>query len=242
MNNSVDPISDTPQTRLSEAWRILGKLGHIDTIFNHISTASCDMDGVLQVTMNPDGYFPSEVPAERMITFPIQAVGTIDAERLGVNRDGFELHSTVHRARMVPGTVLHTHSPYALAVGATSHGLLPVSQTAMEFVRDAIYIEYDGLFRNLGKNRAFTEFSARGGIAFLRNHGTLIVAKHIEDAVYMQHFLEEACKTQVIALSQNQELLVPLDEVVKNASNTLIQDRHSEAIKLFGAFKRTLLR
>jgi len=59
--------------------------------------------------------------------------------------------------------------------------------------------------------------------------------------VYIQHFLEDACKMQVITLSQNQELLIPPDVVIKNASNILKQDRHREATKLFGAFRRTLL-
>lgn len=244
MNNTINRNelkTETPQNKLNDAWRILGKLGHVDTIFNHISIAWHDKGGELRITMNPDGYFPSEVSPEQMVTFPFKACDALDPKTLGVNLDGFELHSAVHRARMAPGVVLHTHSPYALAVGATSCGLLPISQTAIEFVPDAIFIDYAGLFRNLTQHRQLIEFCVRGGIAFLRNHGTLIITEEIEEAVYIQHFLEEACKIQIATLSQNQKVMSPSEDVVNTASDILKRDRRHEANKLFRAFKRTIL-
>lgn len=226
---------------LTAAWHIVGKLNYVDAIFNHISVASHDSTGRLIVSINPDGFFASEVKPSDWITFPLEEADSLDPEVLGVNADGYRLHSQLHRLRSRPGSVLHTHSEYALAVGATADGLLPLSQIAIEFVREAVCVDYGGLFRDAEMEPALKQLVQAGGVALLRNHGLLIVADNVEEAVYVQHYVELACKIQVLALSQGKSLLTPPDEIVADAASELRKDRSEAAKKLFEAFKRVLL-
>jgi hypothetical protein len=56
----------------------------------------------------------------------------------------------------------------------------------------------------------------------------------------MQYYLEEACRTQVIALSQGRDIATPSDTVVASTAAKLARDRKREAAKLFAAFRRSL--
>jgi ribulose-5-phosphate 4-epimerase/fuculose-1-phosphate aldolase len=240
MADRLDENVEYPPRKLCDAWRILGNLGYIDTIFNHISVAWVDESGETLVSMNPEGFLATEVVPARMVTFALQADQRAGPCDLGVNEDGFILHTRIHLTRGMAGVVLHTHSAFAVAVGATSLGLLPISQTAIEFVANTKVVEYSGLFRNHGDDKVIDKFCMDGGVAFLRNHGTLIVADQIEEAVYMQHYFEEACRTQVLALSQGREMAMPTNLVIANTAAGLARDRKKEAAMLFAALRRNL--
>lgn len=227
--------------KMTKAWRILGKLNYIDAVFNHISCAWVDDRGRIFITMNPDGLFAIEVDAQDWITFPLDEVGRLNPKRLGVNADGFALHAKLHAARKKPGCALHTHSENALAVGATGDGLLAISQTSIEFATEITYVDYDGLFRGGELVPSLSQLGALGGVAFLRNHGLLVVAEAIEEAVYMQHYVEVACRIQMLALSQGKVLVQPSKEIVARAAADLKSDRADASLKLFMGLERTLL-
>jgi ribulose-5-phosphate 4-epimerase/fuculose-1-phosphate aldolase len=68
----------------------------------------------------------------------------------------------------------------------------------------------------------------------------LIVADEIEEAVYIQHFFEEACRTQITALSQGRELILPPENVILSTAAGMKADRPQESVKLFAAFRRCM--
>jgi ribulose-5-phosphate 4-epimerase/fuculose-1-phosphate aldolase len=230
-----------PQIRaVTDAWRILGQLGLVDTIFNHISATIADPTGTLQLVMNPEGRLPKELSTENMCVFPVQKYKPSEASLLGVNPDGLQLHSAMHRVRMKPGAIIHTHSAHCLAVGCSDQGLLPLSQTAIEFSDEVAVIEYGGMFRSQELTKRLINLATNGGIALLRNHGTLVVADSVAEAFYMAYFIEEACKIQVITLSQGVRIILPKKEAIADAQQAMRGDRAKAAAQLFGAFRRNM--
>ncbi|MFK4529176.1 ribulose-5-phosphate 4-epimerase/fuculose-1-phosphate aldolase [Bradyrhizobium japonicum] len=227
--------------KMTDAWRILGKLNYVDAIFNHISTAWIDGRGRIFVSMNPDGVLAVEMRPSDWITVPLDEIDKLNPEKLGVNADGYKLHRLIHKVRARPGSALHTHSENALAVGTTSAGLLPVSQTAVELIPETICVEYQGLFREAEIDPALMGLFETGGVGLLRNHGLLVVAPNIEEAVYLQHYMEVACRVQILALSLGGSPLTPPDHVVTQAATELRKDRAAAAEQLFKAFQRVLL-
>jgi ribulose-5-phosphate 4-epimerase/fuculose-1-phosphate aldolase len=226
-------------TATADAWRILGQMGLVDSIFNHISTAALDTDGQLCLLMNPEGLLASEVSPEAIRVIPFSAISAATPEHLGVNADGYRLHSVLQQARGRQGSIIHTHSLYALAVGC-SESLLPLSQTALEFVDDVTMVDYSGMFRGGSITDELKELATRGGVALLRNHGLLAVADSVAEAFYLVYFMEEACRIQVTVLSQRSAIrLCPREAwaVTKAAMRT---ERPRVASQLFEAFRRRL--
>jgi ribulose-5-phosphate 4-epimerase/fuculose-1-phosphate aldolase len=240
MENDVR-MPPAPQIRaVSDAWRVLGHLGLLDTIFNHISSVVADPFGKLQIILNPAALLPHELRPEHLCILPLQNYLPSDAAKLGINPDGLHLHALIHCVRMRPGAVIHTHSRHCIAVGCSEQGLLPLSQTAMEFVGDLEVVEYGGVFRSYLLTEQLKTLANRGGVALLRNHGALVVADTIPEAVYLAYFLEEACRIQVVTLSQGVPIVLPPESVIAEARQALRDDRIKVAGWLFDALCRQL--
>jgi ribulose-5-phosphate 4-epimerase/fuculose-1-phosphate aldolase len=62
----------------------------------------------------------------------------------GINKAGYVIHSAIHEARPEVGCIIHTHSWASMAVSALDCGLLPITQTAMRFLKIG-YHEYEGV-------------------------------------------------------------------------------------------------
>lgn len=59
-------------------------------------------------------------------------------------------------------------------------------------------------------------------ILILRNHGVVICTKSIHEAMFFLYHLEKACKTQCIALSSGQELVMPSHELCVDSVSDLL--------------------
>ena len=62
----------------------------------------------------------------------------------GINKAGYVIHSAVHAARPDVACVIHTHSWASMAVSSLDCGLLPLTQTAMRFLKIG-YHDYQGV-------------------------------------------------------------------------------------------------
>ena len=223
----------------ARVWQILGELNLIDSIFNHVSVVSKSHDEKFIMSMNPEGLLPFETLLDTIRIFPLKEYNLKDARYLGVNPDGLYLHSYIHFCRKKPGAIIHLHSPYSIAVGNTRQGLLPLSQTSIEFWNDIITVEYSGLFRSGDLDENLRFFVQKGGVVLLRNHGLLSVADTVEEAFYLSYYLEEACRIQCLTLSQNTEIVMPKDhQITIETSQNMKSDRPELALKLFDAFCR----
>jgi ribulose-5-phosphate 4-epimerase/fuculose-1-phosphate aldolase len=225
---------------LVNAWKILGTIGLVDTIFNHISCSVKDSKGNFQMLMNPSGILPHEISLKNLRNFPLKKYDIEDANNLGVIPDGIKMHSRIHFVRKKEGVIIHTHSPYSIAVGCSKIGLLALSQTAMEFVEQLKIFEYKGMFRKHDLDNKVSELALTGGCAFLRHHGILVIADSISEAFYLTYYLEEACKIQVLTLSQKLPTALPKHSIVKETQRNLLNDRQVFAKQMFDAFCRQL--
>jgi ribulose-5-phosphate 4-epimerase/fuculose-1-phosphate aldolase len=235
--NSESPV-DKQRRLIADAWRILGGLGLVDTIFNHISSTIDNGTGGLTLLLNPDGRLPHEVRAQDLCACALRPYEAHEAAAIGASADGLRLHSLIQHLRGRSGTVIHTHALYSIAVGCSEHGLLPLSQTALEFYGDVEVFDYNGLFRGEGPTAPMRRIASDGGVGLLRNHGALVVADSVEEAVYLAFYVEEACRIQVTTLSQGVRYQLPTAAVISDAHATLRADRLQAATKLFEAFRR----
>jgi ribulose-5-phosphate 4-epimerase/fuculose-1-phosphate aldolase len=118
----------------------------------------------------------------------------------GINRAGYVIHSAVHAARPEIVCVIHTHAFASMAVSALQCGLLPITQTAMRFLKIG-YHEYQGVVLDQAEQRSLLTDLGDSEALILRNHGALVVGRTVGEAFNWAHRLELACRTQLAAMA-----------------------------------------
>ena len=118
----------------------------------------------------------------------------------GINKAGYVIHSAVHEARPEVACVIHTHSWASMAVSALQCGLLPITQTAMRFLKIG-YHDYQGVVLNLDEQESLLRDLGQGEALILRNHGVLTVGRTVGEAFNWMHRVELACRSQIGAMS-----------------------------------------
>jgi ribulose-5-phosphate 4-epimerase/fuculose-1-phosphate aldolase len=117
-----------------------------------------------------------------------------------VNRAGYVIHSAVHAARPELACVIHTHSFASMAVSALQCGLLPLTQTAMRFLKIG-YHDYQGVVLDEAEQASLLADLGQAEAMILRNHGALVVGRTVGEAFNWAHRLELACRTQLAAMA-----------------------------------------
>jgi len=189
---------------LAACYRLCALYGWDDLIFTHISAR---IEGPEHhFLINPYGMTFDEVTASSLVKVDLDGKKVLDST-YEINPAGFTIHGAIHAAREDAKCVMHTHSINGIAVSATKHGVLPISQQSTFVLASLGYHDYEGvalrddekprLVKDLGTNMFF----------MLRNHGLLTVGPTIPDAFIAMYTFETACMVQLRAQSTGAELV-----------------------------------
>jgi ribulose-5-phosphate 4-epimerase/fuculose-1-phosphate aldolase len=113
--------------------------------------------------------------------------------------------------------VLHLHAPYSTALTAIQGGrLLMIHQNAARFYGDIAYDDhYNGIAEATVEGERMAAAMGNKKILFLANHGVVVVAPTIAQALDDFYYLERACQVQVLAMQTGQPLNVMSDAVAQ---------------------------
>ena len=192
------------------AYRLVRHFGMDDLIYNHISAR---IPGTESFLLNPMGLMYDEICASSLIKVDLAGEVLWQPEfppGLGYkfNLAGFVIHGAIHEARPDLQCVIHTHSLAGMAVSSLKRGLLPMTQTAMRFAKVA-YHDYEGVVLEMGERERLLANLGECEVMFLRNHGLLAVGKTVAEAFNNIYRIERACRSQLLAQSANDEILLP---------------------------------
>jgi ribulose-5-phosphate 4-epimerase/fuculose-1-phosphate aldolase len=123
----------------------------------------------------------------------------------GINRAGYVIHSAIHEARPEVACVIHTHAWASMAVSALECGLMPITQTAMRFLKIG-YHTYQGVVLDAAEKASLLTDLGQGEALMLRNHGALVVGRTVGEAFNWAHRLELACQSQLAAMASGAKL------------------------------------
>jgi len=126
--------------------------------------------------------------------------GGADLLDYGINRAGYVIHSAIHEERPDVACVIHTHAWASMALSSLECGLLPITQTAMRFLKIG-YHEYQGVVLDDAEKASLIADLGQGEALILRNHGALVVGRTIGEAFNWMHRLELACRSQLAAMA-----------------------------------------
>ena len=206
MKDRCSPQEWQARVDLAACYRLVDLYGMSDMMANHISMRVPDEETFL---INPYGMMYEEITASCLIK--VDLAGNILAKpdfgelNYGINMAGYVIHSAVHEARHDVACVIHNHSWASMAVSALDCGLLPITQTAMRFLKIG-YHEYEGVVLNDAEKESLVRDLGKGEALILRNHGALVVGRTVGEAFNWTHRLELACRSQIAAMSCNTKL------------------------------------
>ncbi len=177
--------------------RVLAEGGQSDLVWGHLSARDPDGRGVW---MKASTYGFDEITADRVVL--VGWDGTVLAGD-GRRHAEYPIHTEITRARADVGAVVHTHSPAAVAFGATGAALQPVSHEATLFVPPAL-----ARFTDTGDLVLTSELGCRlaaalgdRNAALMANHGVVVAAADVPTAVVTTLLLDKACEMQLRVLA-----------------------------------------
>jgi len=221
IKDKVSPEEWQARVDLAACYRLVDLYGMSDMMANHISARVPGEEGTFLI--NAYGMMYEEITASSLIKVDLK--GNIlykpDFGELnyGLNRAGIVIHSAIHEARDEVGCVIHTHSWASMAVSALECGLLPITQTAMRFLKIA-YHDYQGVVLKDEEKASLIADLGNKEAMILRNHGALTVGRTVGEAFNWMHRLELSCRAQIGAMSCNSPLVkVPQDVLEETWNN-----------------------
>lgn len=222
---------------LAACHRLAAHFGYNEGIDNHMTML---VPGCAdRFYLAPFGLLWSEVKASDLLE--VDFTGKLVAGHGLVEDTALYIHASAHRLAQAR-CVLHTHMPYATALGMLADGHLETaSQSAIGFHGDIAYVDYNGLALDFAEGERLARALGGKSVAMLRNHGVLVTADSAAQAFDRLYFLERACQVQVLALATGRGLRVLPEPVVRatleqfsDCASVGGQDRaqlHFEALK-----------
>jgi ribulose-5-phosphate 4-epimerase/fuculose-1-phosphate aldolase len=227
---------------LAACYRLVELYGMSDMMANHISARVPGEEGAFLI--NAYGMLYEEITASSLIKVDLdgEILGTPDFGPLayGVNKAGYVIHSAVHAARPEVDCVIHVHTWASMAVSSLQCGLLPITQTAMRFLKIG-YHDYCGVVLNLDEQKSLISDLGDREALILRNHGALVVGRTVGEAFNWTHRLELACRSQLAAMACNTKLVSVSQPVLEQTwSNYQPQTRRAYGVMEWPALLRKL--
>ena len=165
--------------------------------------------------INRFGMLYDEITASSLVKIDIEG-NNVEPSDEPVNRGGFAIPSTIHRARPNIACVIHTHTIAGCAVSMQKAGLLPLNQHALQVIGDLAYHDYEGTGRSESERARFLADFGDKHIMVLRNHGLFIIGRTIAEAFIATYRMERACAMQ-LAFQRSGAEFNPLSDEVVNA-------------------------
>jgi ribulose-5-phosphate 4-epimerase/fuculose-1-phosphate aldolase len=196
---------------LAACHRLAAHFGFNEGIDNHMTMLVPGFTD--RFYLAPFGLLWSEVKASDLLE--VDFAGKLLAGRGLVEDTALYIHASTHRlsSRVC---VLHTHMPYATALGMTAGGRIETaSQTAIGFHGNIAYVDYNGLALDFAEGERLARALGDKPVGMLRHHGVLVTGDSVAQAFERLYFLERACQVQVLALATGKPLAVLPEPVVR---------------------------
>jgi ribulose-5-phosphate 4-epimerase/fuculose-1-phosphate aldolase len=119
-----------------------------------------------------------------------------------LNAAAFAIHSRLHLARPDVIAAAHSHSLYGKAFSTLGRLVDPLTQDAAAFYGDqALFTPYTGSVVDLEEADRLAQTLGSRNALILQNHGLLTVGGSVDAAVWRYLAYENACQTQLLAMS-----------------------------------------
>ncbi|KAH7325808.1 putative aldolase [Stachybotrys elegans] len=183
---------------MAGAFRVFAREGYAEGISGHISVRDPEFED--RFWINPLGVHFGLLKASDMVCVNLDGDvvgGNVDAS---INNAGFQIHSSVHRARKDVHAICHTHSPHGRAWSAFARPLEMINQDVCYLYKaHSVYSEYGGIANEESEGERIAKNLGDGKACILMNHGLLTVGETVDEAAYLFCLMERSCMIQMLA-------------------------------------------
>jgi ribulose-5-phosphate 4-epimerase/fuculose-1-phosphate aldolase len=221
MSASLKSVQDPQEAQrrarvdLAACYRLAAHFGFNEGIDNHLTVLVPGHAD--RFYLAPFGLHWSEVKASDLLILDFD--GRLQGGEGLVEPTAKYIHAPVHRLSPQGTCVLHTHMPYATALGMLQNPRLEMAvQSALAFRDDIAYdLNYSGLAYDESEGERLALALGSKSVLLMGNHGALVVGRTLPQAFERLYFLERAAQAQVLALSTGRPLRMIPQDVVERA-------------------------
>jgi len=222
---------------LTAALRWAARVGLNEGVCNHFSMeVAAD-----RYLINPQGLHWSEVRCSDMLL--IDGAGAVLVGIHPLEPSAFFIHSWIHRLNPHAKVILHTHMPYATALGMVEGGrLLWSHQNALRFWGRVAYDElYQGIALDDAEGRRIAQSLQGCDVVFMASHGVTVVGATMAWAFDDLYYLERACMHQTLAQqARGSQPLRTIAPALCQATATQAASERQQSDLFFASIKRLL--
>jgi L-ribulose-5-phosphate 4-epimerase len=177
--------------------RVLGQAEQGDLIWGHVSARDEEGRGIW---MKASGLGFDEVGPDDVLL--VSWDGQV-LDGAGPRHAEFPIHTEIMRARPDVGSVIHTHSPSAVALAALGVPLRPISHEANLFVPPDVprFTATGDLILTAELGAAVAAALGESTAVMLVNHGIAVVGPDVPSATVAAYLLDRACRIQLTAMA-----------------------------------------
>ena len=126
----------------------------------------------------------------------------------GIRKPSSDSEALIYMYDHMPqaNAIIHTHQPWATAVGFITDELPDFLVTVMDACRNPVKVAPFTPSSALGMGELAVEYSGDSLAVILKHHGVLAWGADIQEALFSAVYLEEACQTYVLARSMGAEI------------------------------------
>lgn len=223
---------------LAACFRAASRLGLHEGICNHLSAMVPGSDELFMV--NPYGWGFNEVTASRLLICDFN--GNVVAGQGVPEITAFYIHARIHLRLPRARAAFHTHMPNATALAMLEgEPLVWAGQSALKFLgRTVVDEHYNGLALDEAEGDRIAASMGDADVAFMRNHGIMVLGRSIAEAWDDLYYLERACEAQRLAFSTGRPIK-PVPDAVAQATAQQMREGGNEPARLhLESIKRTL--
>lgn len=239
MDHTAKARSNVRQLRidLAAAFRWAARLGLHEGIANHFSVTTSD-DGT-RFLLNPVGSHFSRIRASDLLHLDTQDPSTYTGDN-APDPTAWHLHAELHKRLPQARCILHTHMPQATALCCLQDfEFLMLDQNACRFYQRIAYDRhYSGMALDANEGERVAQLMGPDkSVLFMANHGIIVVAPTVAQALDELCYLEKASALQVLALSTGRPLALIPDAMAAlacaqwNDYPTRFSELHLDAVK-----------
>lgn len=187
-------MTRTHRQLVTEASWILADTGHGDLVWGHASARGVEAD---TIWIKAAGWGFEEVTPERVHL--VNGAGEV-VEGTGPRHGEYPIHTEIMAARPDVGGVVHSHSPYVIALAASGQPLRPVSHAGNYFTPQGVprFTETADLILTTDLGKKVASCLGDASAVFLVNHGMVTVGPDLQTATVAAVLLEQAAQQQLL--------------------------------------------
>ena len=223
---------------LAAAFRLIYEMDMHESVANHLS-AAVSTDGK-RFLMNRRWMHFANVTASNLQLLDSEDDSIMRTDQ-APDVSAWSIHGNVHGALLQARVILHVHSPYATALSTLKDPrILPIdNNTARFYERIAYDTNFGGIASSDQEGKRIANTFAGKKALMMGNHGVTVIGETVAEAFEELYYLENACKTMVLAYSTGQPLNVLPHELARETAKSW-DEFHGQSYAHFEQLKEML--